>query len=284
MRWIRGGIAEKIEGEVALAIDGKTVRRNYEKGDPKAALHMFSAWASEQRLVLAQQKVDGKTNEIGALPDLLEVLDLQGCTVTIDAMKTQRHIAAEITEQGGDYALALKGNQKKLYREVREYFEEGFERGFEGIPVTCADTTDIGHGRKERRLWVSSDVEWLPKVEDWPQVSSIALIQHERDTYEEKSIERRFYISSLSCEAEELMRVIRSHWDIEKSVHWVLDVVFREDESRIRRDHGGENMKVLRHAALNLLRQAGGEEDMSLRMKRKRAGWDDSFVDDLVDF
>jgi predicted transposase YbfD/YdcC len=117
-----------------------------------------------------------------------------------------------------------------------------------------------------------------------PQVSSIALIQHERDTYEEKSIERRFYISSLSCEAEELMRVIRSHWDIENSVHWVLDVVFREDESRIRRDHGGENMKVLRHAALNLLRQAGGEEDMSLRMKRKRAGWDDSFVDDLVDF
>jgi predicted transposase YbfD/YdcC len=159
MRWIRGGIAEKIEGEVALAIDGKTVRRSYEKGDPKAALHMLSAWASEQRLVLAQQKVDGKTNEIGALPDLLEVLDLQGCTVTIDAMETQRHIAAEITEQGGDYALALKGNQKKLYREVREYFEEeGFERGFEGMPVTCADTTDIGHGRKEeRRLWVSSE-------------------------------------------------------------------------------------------------------------------------------
>jgi predicted transposase YbfD/YdcC len=159
MRWIRGGIAEKIEGEVALAIDGKTVRRSYEKGDPKAALHMLSAWASEQRLVLAQQKVDGKTNEIGALPDLLKVLDLQGCTVTIDAMGTQRHIAAEITEQGGDYALALKGNQKKLYREVREYFEEeGFERGFEGMPVTCADTTDIGHGRKEeRRLWVSSE-------------------------------------------------------------------------------------------------------------------------------
>jgi len=282
MRWV-SGFADELEGEV-VAIDGKTARRSYEKDDPKAALHVVSAWASEQRLVLAQKHVESKTNEIGALPGLLQALDLEGCTVTIDAIGTQRHIAAQITGQGGDYVLALKANQKKLYREVRAYFETGEKRGFEKMPVTYAETTDIGHGRKEvRRLWVSSDVEWLPKAEEWPEVSTIAMIEHQRDTYEGKSTERRFYLSSRSAEADVLIGVIRSHWGIENSVHWVLDVVFREDESRIRRDNGGENMKVLRHAALNLLRQ-NGPEDMSLRMKRKKAGWDDSFVDDLLDF
>jgi predicted transposase YbfD/YdcC len=280
VRWIEA-LAQKTAGEV-IAIDGKTLRRSYEKDDPKAALHMISAWASEQHLVLAQEKVSDKSNEITAIPALLEVLDLEGCIVTLDAMGTQTQIAAQIREEGADYVLALKGNQGTLHRDVRSYFEEGRQRHWHAMPVAYAETCDLGHGRREvRRLWISTDTQWLPKAATWVDLSSIVMIEHERHTQSGMSREQRFYISSLEVEPHEMLRIIRAHWGIENQVHWVLDVVFREDENRIRRDHGGQNMAVLRQLALNLLRKDETKR-LSLRMKRKRAGWDDAFLADVV--
>ena len=282
LRWVET-VVSKTAGEV-IAIDGKTLRRSYDKDDPKAALHMISAWASQQRLVLAQQKVDDKSNEIKAIPALLEVLDVAGCIVTLDAMGTQTEIAAQICAQGGDYVLALKRNQGKLHQEVREYFADG--RSLAQMPVHTVETIDLGHGRKEvRRLWASSDVEWLAKAERWSNLGSIARLEYERHTDAGVSKDDRYYISSLVAETQEdaqvLLDAARSHWGIENSVHWVLDVVFREDESRIRRDHGGQNMALLRHMALNLLRHDQTKR-LSLRMKRKRAGWDEAFLAQLI--
>lgn len=280
VRWVEA-LAQKTAGEV-IAIDGKTLRRSYEKDDPKAALHVISAWASEQHLVLAQEKVNDKSNEITAIPALLEVLDLEGCIVTLDAMGTQTEIAERIREQEADYVLALKGNQGTLHHEVRAYFEEGQARQWRAMPVTYAQTCDLGHGRKEvRRLWISTDVDWLPKAEAWCDLSSIVMLEHERHAPSGISLERRFYISSLAVEAQKMLGIIRRHWGIENQVHWVLDVVFREDESRVRRDHGGQNMAVLRQLALNLLRKEETKR-LSLRMKRKRAGWDEAFLAQVV--
>ena len=203
LRWIEH-VAKKTAGEV-IAIDGKTLRRSYERDDPKAALHMISAWACEQHLVLAQEKVSDKSNEITAIPALLEVLDLEGCIVTLDAMGTQTEIAEQIREQDADYVLALKGNQGTLHQEVCAYFEQGRARGFAGMPVSYAESLDLGHGRKEvRRLWASSDVTWLPGHERWSALASMAMIEHERHSAQGVALERRYYISSLRAEAEVL--------------------------------------------------------------------------------
>jgi predicted transposase YbfD/YdcC len=281
-RWVEA-IATKTSGEI-IAIDGKALRHSYDKDDPRAMLHMISAWACQQNLVLAQERVDTKSNEITAIPALLAVLDLEGCIVTLDAMGTQTEIAEQICAQGGDYVLALKGNHKTLYNEVMTYFEEGRAQCWRGMPVSHAETEEIGHGRREvRRLWVSTDVAWLPKCEVWAGLRSIVLLECERHTGAGTSVERRFYLSSLAGGAEQMLGCVRSHWGIENRLHWVLDVVFREDESRIRRDHGGQNMAVLRHLALNLLRKAEAKR-LSLRMKRKRAGWDDAFLAEVVGF
>ncbi|QXD13947.1 ISAs1 family transposase [Rhodocaloribacter litoris] len=280
VRWVEA-LAQQTAGEV-IAIDGKTLRRSYDKDDPKAALHMISAWACEQHLVLAQEKVSAKSNEITAIPALLEVLDLEGCIVTLDAMGTQTEIAEAICAQGADYVLALKGNQGLLHREVRAYFEQGRTRHWRAMPVAYAERCDLGHGRKEvRRLWISTDVAWVPKAEAWRDLNSLVMVEHERHTQQGVSLERRFYISSLATTAEQMLDIIRSHWGIENQLHWVLDVVFREDESRIRRDHGGQNMAVVRQLALNLLRKDETKR-LSLRMKRKRAGWDDAFLAQIV--
>jgi len=280
VRWVES-VARKIDGEV-IAIDGKMLRRSYDKDDPKAALHIVSAWACEQHLVLAQEKVKTKSNEITAIPALLDVLDVAGCIVTIDAMGTQLEIAEQIIDQEADYVLALKANQGNLHRQVKEYFSDGAKQGYTKMPVSYAETTDIGHGRKEiRRAWVSSDIEWL--AAPWSGLKSIVLIEHERHTNQKVSLEQRYYISSLDAEAEKMLDVVRSHWGIENQLHWVLDVVFQEDQSRIRRDNGGQNMAVLRHLAMNLLRQDQTKR-LSLRMKRKRAGWDESFLAQLIGF
>lgn len=288
LRWIEH-VAQKTRGEV-IAIDGKALRRSYDKDDPKAMLHMISAWASHQHLVLAQRQVEGKSNEITAIPALLDVLDLAGCIVTIDAMGTQRAIAERIIERGGDYVLALKENQPALYEEVRGYFEQAPRDR-----LAYAETTDLGHGRKEvRRVWASPDVAWLAERSRWPGLRSIVELERARHEGERLTRERRYYLSSLPAgsgsDAEVVLDAIRSHWGIENEAHWVLDVVFREDESRIRRDHGGANMSVLRHVALNLLRKnearatPGSRGAMSLRMKRKRAGWDEEFLAEVVGF
>lgn len=288
LRWVED-VAQKTRGEV-IAIDGKALRRSYDKDDPKAMLCMISAWASRQHLVLAQRQVEGKSNEITAIPALLDVLDLEGCIVTIDAMGTQTAIAEQIITQRADYVLALKRNHPALYEEVRAYFER--------VPrhrLAQVETTELGHGRKEvRRVWASSDVDWLAERSRWAGLRSLVEVEAERHEGEHLTSERRYYLSSLSADTREeagvLLGAIRSHWGIENGVHWVLDVVFREDESRIRREHGGVNLSVLRHVALNLLRKnearatPGSRRAMSLRMKRKRAGWDDKFLAEVVGF
>ena len=280
LSWV-GRLTKKIDGEV-IAIDGKTFRGCYDKDDPKATLHTVSAWANTQGLVLAQRKVDSKSNEITAIPALLEVLDVAGCIVTLDAMGTQVTIAEQIQAQQADYVLALKANQGGLYEEVQGYFKDGARRAFAGMPVSQAETLDLGHGRKEiRRVWASSDVSWLGEATRWPGLKSIVEVESERHATGAPTLERRYFISSLEADAVPLLDVIRSHWMIENGVHWVLDVVFGEDASRIRREHGAENFGSLRRLALNLLRQHPSKKH-SLRMKRKRAGWDNAFLAEVI--
>lgn len=274
-RWVEG-VATKTDGEV-VAIDGKSLRRSYDKDDPRAMLHMVSAWASSQRLVLAQQAVDAKSNEITAIPALLSVLDVRGCIVTIDAMGTQTEIAAQIRQQGADYVLALKRNHETLHDNVRDYFETLQPAAAEGPFARFAETREVGHGRKEvRRVWASSDLDWLLQKRDWAGLQSVVMVESERDLGGEVTRQRRYFISSLPADtvsdAERLLGAVRDHWGIENSVHWVLDVVFREDESRVRRDHGGTNLSVLRRLGLNLLRRAATTRKTSLRQKRKLAG------------
>jgi len=284
-RWVEG-VAKKTAGEV-VAIDGKSLRRSYDKDDPKAMLHMVSAWASGQRLVLAQQVVDAKSNEITAIPALLGVLDVRGCIVTIDAMGTQTDIAAKIRKRGADYVLALKDNQPALHDDVRDYFETLNPAAADGPFTRFAETVDVGHGRKEvRRAWASSDLDWLIQKKAWAGLQSAVMVESERHIGGEVTRQRRYFISSLRADtaddAERLLRAVRDHWGIENGVHWVLDVVFREDESRVRRDHGGTNLSVLRRLGLNLLREAPTTRRLSLRMKRKVAGWDPAFLAAVV--
>jgi predicted transposase YbfD/YdcC len=284
-RWVEG-VAKKTAGEV-VAIDGKALRRSYDKDDPKAMLHMVSAWASAQRLVLAQQAVDAKSNEITAIPALLDVLDVRGCIITIDAMGTQTDIAAKIRKQGADYVLALKGNQETLHNDIVDYFETLKPTAASSSFARYAETTDLGHGRKEvRRVWASSDLNWLIRARDWVDLQSVVLVESERHLGGTVTRQRRYFISSLRADtagdAERFLGAVREHWGIENGVHWVLDVVFREDESRVRRDHGGTNLSVLRRLSLNLLRRTPTTRKLSLRMKRKVAGWDPAFLAAVV--
>ena len=276
LSWVRA-ISRVSEGEV-IAIDGKTVRRSYDKGQKKGAIHMVNAWASQNRLVLGQRKVDDKSNEITAIPELLKVLDINGCIVTIDAMGTQKAIAKQITEQGGDYVLALKGNQGNLFEDVQQIFEQAQAQNFQGIEHDFYQTIDAGHGRIEkRRCWALGQVEHLIDSQQWSQFTSIAMVESERRLEGQTSREVRYYISSLSPDAQRLAESIRSHWTIENPLHWVLDIAFREDECRIRTGHAPENFAILRHLALSALNQEKTTK-LGVQNKRKRAGWDNDYL------
>lgn len=264
-----------------ISIDGKTLRGSYDTSTNKSALHVVSAWAEESRLILAQRKVDDKTNEITAIPELLEVLELAGAVVTIDAMGTQREVAGQLQQAGADYVLALKSNHPLLYEDVRTFFEEARARHFQGIAHDYDQHTDGGHGRIEvRQCWSTSDVAWLPQIERWAGLKSIVMVEARRIEAEVESLQQRYYITSLASEAERLSALVRSHWGIENRLHWVLDVSFREDASRIRQDDGAENMGLLRRIALNLLGQEPSKQ--SLKGKRKRAGWDDAYLEKVL--
>ena len=276
LEWVQA-VSAVTHGQV-IAIDGKTIRRSHDRTSGKGAIHMVSAWASENRLVLGQTKVAEKSNEITAIPELLALLDVAGCIVTIDAMGCQKEIARLIIEESGDYVLALKANQGQLYREVQELFED------EGLVTAEGDfheTVNKGHGRIEhRRCWSIADPECLSYLSprgEWRGLRSVAKVTGERHIGEEVSIESRFYISSLSGNAEQLLWAIRTHWGIENSLHWVLDIAFREDESRIRTGHGPENLATIRHAALNLLRQETTSKG-GVKARRLRAGWDEDYL------
>ena len=252
-------IAELLPGEV-VAIDGKTARRSYDQAGKKGAIHMVSAWATQQTLTLGQVKTDEKSNEITAIPQLLEMLALHGCIVTIDAMGCQREIAQQITDGGADYALAVKENQGRLYEYIRDLFDGAEALGFDGTPCDHAQTIDKGHGRVEHReCWVITDpdcLEYLDPQGQWPQLKAAVRVAGHRQTAAGAASQPRYYISSLAGSAEQLLAAVRSHWSIENSLHWTLDVTFREDQCRVRKDHGPQNLNVLRQIGHNLLKMS----------------------------
>lgn len=266
-----------------IAIDGKTLRRSYDTAKGQSALHLVSAWANAARLVLGQVAVDTKSNEITAIPALLDLLDVKGCVVTLDALGCQKAIAEKIVEKGGDYALALKANQGLFFEDVRMYLEDAHQEGFRDVPHTFHETTDYGHGRTEtRRCWVVTQMDWLKERHpEWAKLSSMVLVESVRTEGHKTSTERRLYISSLGNGAKEMLSVVRAHWGIENSLHWVLDVVFGEDLCRVRKDHAAENLAILRHLALNLVRSDTTSKS-SLRLRRKRAGWDNNYLQFLL--
>lgn len=276
LSWIEA-VSQLTAGEV-IAIDGKTVRHSYDTSNGKGAIHMVSAWASTNRLVLGQQKVDDKSNEITAIPALLKVLSVAGCIVTIDAMGCQKEIASAIIEQGGDYVLALKGNQSGLLEDVQWLFEQAIATEFQGVTHDVAQSINQGHGRIEtRRCWTLSQLEYLVQKPLWKGLQSIAMIQNERRVNGQVSVETRYYITSLENHAAKVAHAVRTHWSIENSLHWVLDVSFDEDACRIRSYHAPQNLSLLRQIALNLLSQDKSIK-LGIKAKRKKAGWDDAYL------
>ena len=279
MDWVRS-VSRLTQGQV-IALDGKTLRRSHNRNSGKAAIHLVSAWARENSLVLGQTKVDAKSNEITAIPELLNLLDVSGCIVTIDAMGCQKKIAQRIVSREADYVLAVKENQGRLLEDVKGLFSCGQRIGFEGMPHDFYQTLNKGHGRIEtRRCWTLDDPEQLSYVEtgrEWPGLRSIGMVTAERREGGRVSVESRYYISSLGSDAGRLLQATRSHWGIENSLHWVLDLSFREDESRVRTGKAPENLALIRHLALNLLRQDRASKT-SIKARRKQAGWDNDYL------
>jgi len=282
LRWIED-LRKASNGEV-VAIDGKKLRRSYDQREGSPAIHMINAWANENHLLLGQVKTEEKSNEITAIPELLQLLSLGGCIVTIDAMGCQETIAAEIIKQEADYVLAVKDNQGVLYEDLKELFAGAEEINFEKVPHDYEQKVNK-HGRVEiRRCWVISDreyIEYIRKYQRWEKLNSIIMVESERIVNEKRSRERRYYISSLVLSAQMALAIVRSHWQVENCVHWVLDVSFREDDSRIRKGNGAENFAILRAIALNLLKQETSLK-RSIQGKRLFAGWKNEYLSTIL--
>lgn len=260
-----------------ISIDGKTLRGSFDRADEQKAIHMVSAFASNARLVLGQEKVSEKSNEITAIPKLLDALLITGGIVTIDAMGCQKSIASKIRDKRADYVLSLKGNHGDFHDDVRTYFE-GIAKGDLEEHEAC----DKGHGRIEiRKCRVCRNIDWLTQKTKWRDLSCIVEIESVRIERGKETRETRYYISSLKTSAKEIAKVIRSHWSIENSLHWVLDVTFNEDKSRIRKKNGPENMAIVKHTVLNLLRQ-NGDEKTSLKRRRRRASYSEAYLADIL--
>jgi predicted transposase YbfD/YdcC len=271
------------DGEV-VALDGKTVRGSFDTATGKCALHMVSAWASENGLTLGQVKVDNKGNEITAIPKLLEMIDVKGRIITTDAMGCQRDIVKRIIDKKGDYVLCLKGNQESLHEEVKYFFDEAQAAKFKDVDHSYFESVEKDHGRIEiRRCWVVEDdaIRWLEKQDQWPGLKSIAAIHSERRIGKKTTMETRYFISSLADRASKVVSAAREHWAIENSLHHVLDVTFNEDASRIRRDNAPENLTILRKIVLNLIKKQKNTK-ASVRGRLKRAAWDNSYLETII--
>ena len=290
------------EGSVApsptgthIALDGKRLRRSFDRGTGQAALHLVSAWATEQRLVLGQVKVAEGGNEITALPELLSLLDLSGCLVTIDAIGCQREIARQIVAQGGDYVLAVKGNQPALLEDVQLFLDDAHAQGFRGVSHQAHQTFDAEHGRQERRTYfVTGEVAWLRERhqtdgrDSWAGLASIGMVEARRregGPGTPVSVERRYYLSSRAGDeagsAQRFAEAVRGHWGIENSLHWVLDVAFREDDCRVRRGHAPQNLATLRQLAVNLLRREPTAK-VGVKTRRLKAAWDLAYLERVL--
>jgi predicted transposase YbfD/YdcC len=279
--WVEANF--QVERGQVIAIDGKTVR-----GAGLRALHLVSAWAHHSGIVLGQRKVDEKSNEITAIPQLLDDLYLVGAIVTLDAMGTQTAIAQKIRDKKADYVLALKGNQGQLHTDIQEWFAWADQRQFHDMPHSYAQTVNKNHGRIEsRQCWALSDsraFEVIRHYDGWAGLQSIVRVTRERRALDNIPVppETVYFISSLPPDAELLLRAVRAHWSIENNFHWTLDVVFREDDARLRVLNGAENFAILRRFALNLLKRHPAK--LSLKRKRFKAALDDSFLAQLLQY
>jgi predicted transposase YbfD/YdcC len=264
-----------------IAIDGKTSRRSYQKQDVKAPIHMVSAFGARQRLVLGQSKVNDKSNEITAIPALIEMMEIEGAVITIDAMGCQRAIAEKILGKKADYIFSLKGNQGTLHDDVKLFVAEQQAQKFKDATISRHETVDGGHGRIEtRRYTVIHDVAWLRERHGWPGLRSVIVVESTRELRGKTERETRLYIRSLDLSAEVVAQMIRDHWTVENNLHWVMDMVFRDDECRVRKDHASANFTTIKHAAFNFLKRPPGKD--SMRVKRKRAAWEDEFLYNVV--
>ncbi len=280
LNWIQE--AFEISSGQLIALDGKTLRGSYARGERRGMIHMVSAWATENRLVLGQIKVKEKSNEITAIPELLKVLDLENSVVSIDAMGCQHQIAAQIVKQGGDYVLALKGNQGNLFKDVEQLFNQAIEQRFCGIEHDYYETQEQAHGRMEtRHYWVMGHCEYLIGAENWLNLKTIGCVESQRQVGNKLSCERRYYLLSLSLDAARFAGAVRGHWGIENQLHWILDVGFREDLARSISGYSGENLAVVRHIAVNLLAQEKSAKG-GIHGKRLKAGWDDNYLQKLI--
>lgn len=269
--WI-AALANLSHGEV-IAIDGKCIRRSIDKASNKSAIHMVSAWAHENRLVLGQVKVDEKSNEITAIPKLLEKLNISGAVVTIDAMGCQRKIAEQIVMQGGDYVFSLKGNQGALHTDIKEWFADNTSS------ETAYTSVDGDHGRIETRyVRATTKINWLMKSHHWPHLASIIAVTATREIGDSVSEETRYFISSLKTDdTKKLAKIVRAHWAVENELHWILDVAFDEDRCRTRSGNSAANMAIMRHIALNLAK-AEKSAKVGVKTKRLKAGWDNQYM------
>jgi len=279
LEWVQAVSA--VTGGQVIAIDGKVLRGSCDGVLGKAGIAMVSAWATANHLVLGQVKVDDKSNEITAIPKLLSLLEIAGCIVTIDAMGCQTEIAQAIVDLDADYVLAVKENQGHLYEDVKGLFDAAQELNFKDVPHGYCKTTDKGHGRLEiRQCWTLSDaalVSYLRNRDGWRNLRTIVKVVAERRVHGETSRQERYFISSLDGDARRMLRAVRGHWGIENSLHWVLDIAFDEDHQRVRKDHGPANFAVLRHIALNLLKQDKTVK-AGIKAKRLKAGWDEPYL------
>jgi predicted transposase YbfD/YdcC len=275
--WMRSAVS--LSKGTLVNIDGKNLCGSKSPIKGKKALNIVSAWASEQSVVLGQVKCEEKSNEITAIPELLKILDLQGCIVTIDAMGCQKEIVKEIVEKKADYVISLKGNQENLHQDIKDYLDWAERIKFKDIKYNYCQTLEKGHGRIEtRRCWVTEEIEWLEQKAEWANLKSVIMVEAIREVIGgKKTVERRYFISSLGANAEEALRAVRGHWAIENQLHWCLDIGFREDDCRTREATAVENLATIRHLGLNLLKQEKSSK-RGIKGKRKKAGWDENYL------
>ncbi len=271
-------LAGSSEGKL-IAIDGKTIRRSLDRASGRAAIHLVSAWVHENHAVFGQLAVDGKSNEIRAIPKLLEMLNLKKATVTIDAIGCQKEIAQKVLDRGGQYVLAVKANQGTLHEDMRLFLDDAVERDFRGIEHDAYEQTEKGHGRLEtRRCWTTGQIDWLRPRHNWPGLNCIAVVDARRQIGTQVSTERRYFISSLPGHtAQRIAQAVRNHWCVENELHWSLDLCFGEDQSRARIGHAGENLSRVRRLALTLLKQETTAK-VGIKAKRLMAGWDEKYL------